>query len=246
VEYNIAVGIFIFLFGISIGSFLNVLIYRIPEGLSILNPPSSCPKCHNRLKWYHNIPIFGWLMLKGKCGFCKEKISARYPIIELLNGLIWLALFFKIGAVWYYPFVALSFSMLLALTMIDFKYYAVPDSLNYAALIFALINPHFLTSLRDAAIAAGVLFAIGYITSKIAKKDTLGEADIIVAATMAALLGFPLFFIALFIAALLALLPSLLAKDTMVPFVPFLALATLITYLNQEYLLHLLEVLMYA
>ena len=245
-EYNIVVGIFIFLFGISVGSFLNVLIYRIPEGLSILNPPSSCPKCHNRLKWYHNIPIVGWLMLKGKCGFCKEKISARYPIIELLNGLIWLALFFKIGLVWYYPFVALSFSMLLALTMIDFKYYAVPDSLNYAALIFALINPHFLISLRDAALAAGVLFAIGFITSKIAKKDTLGEADIIVAATMAALLGFPAFFIALFIAALLALVPSLLAKDTMVPFVPFLALATLITYLNKEYLLHLLEVLMYA
>jgi leader peptidase (prepilin peptidase)/N-methyltransferase len=246
VEYNIVVGIFIFLFGISVGSFLNVLIYRIPEGLSILNPPSSCPKCHNRLKWYHNIPIVGWLMLKGKCGFCKEKISARYPIIELLNGLIWLALFFKIGLVWYYPFVALSFSMLLALTMIDFKYYAVPDSLNYAALIFALINPHFLISLRDAALAAGVLFAIGFITSKIAKKDTLGEADIIVAATMAALLGFPAFFIALFIAALLALVPSLLAKNTMVPFVPFLALATLITYLNKEYLLHLLEVLMYA
>ncbi len=245
-EYNIVVGIFIFLFGISVGSFLNVLIYRIPEGLSILNPPSSCPKCHNRLKWYHNIPIVGWLMLKGKCGFCKEKISARYPIIELLNGLIWLALFFKIGLVWYYPFVALSFSMLLALTMIDFKYYAVPDSLNYAALIFALINPHFLISLRDAALAAGVLFAIGFITSKIAKKDTLGEADIIVAATMAALLGFPAFFIALFIAALLALVPSLLAKNTMVPFVPFLALATLITYLNKEYLLHLLEVLMYA
>jgi len=246
VEYNIVVGIFIFLFGISVGSFLNVLIYRIPEGLSILNPPSSCPKCHNRLKWYHNIPIVGWLMLKGKCGFCKEKISARYPIIELLNGLIWLALFFKIGLVWYYPFVALSFSMLLALTMIDFKYYAVPDSLNYAALIFALINPHFLISLRDATLAAGVLFAIGFITSKIAKKDTLGEADIIVAATMAALLGFPAFFIALFISAILALIPSLLAKDTMVPFVPFLALATLITYLNKEYLVHFLEVLMYA
>ncbi len=245
-EYNIVVGIFIFLFGISVGSFLNVLIYRIPEGLSVLNPPSSCPKCHNRLKWYHNIPILGWLMLKGKCAFCKEKISPRYPIIELLNGLIWLALFFKIGLIWYYPFVALSFSMLLALTMIDFKYYAVPDSLNYAALIFALINPNFINSLINATLAAGVLFAVGFITSKIAKKDTLGEADIIVAATMAALLGFPLFFIALFIAALLALIPSLLAKDTMVPFVPFLALATLITYLNQESLLHLLEVLMYG
>ncbi len=245
-EYNILVLIFIFLFGISIGSFLNVIIYRVPEGLSVINPPSHCPKCKKALKWYHNIPIFGWILLRGKCAYCKAKIAIEYPFIELLNGVIWISLFLKIGLVWYFPFVALSFSMLLALTMIDFKYYAVPDSINYAALIFALINPNFIDSLINAITAAGVLFIIGFITSKLAKKDTLGEADIIVAATMAALLGFPLFFVALFISALLALIPSLLAKDTMVPFVPFLAVATLIVYLNKEYLLHFLEVLMYA
>jgi len=175
-----------------------------------------------------------------------QKISKQYPIVELINGFIWLAIYFKLGLVWYAPFVAISFSLLLALTMIDFKYYAVPDSLNFAALFFALINPNFLQSAINAAIAAAALFAIGFITSKLAKKDTLGEADIIVAATMAALLGFPGFFIAMFIAAILALLPSLLAKDTMVPFVPFLALATFITYINQEWLEQTLKVLMYG
>ena len=245
-EYNILIAIFVFLFGISVGSFLNVLIYRVPEGININNPPSSCPKCNNKLKWYHNIPIFSWLFLKGKCAYCNNKISSQYPIIELINGLIWLAIYFKIGLAWYSVFTALSFSMLLALTMIDFKYYAVPDSINLLALIFALINPNFINSLLDAIYAGVGFYILGIVVSKLAKKDALGEADIIVASTMAALLGYPAFFIAMFISAILAIIPSIFAKDTMVPFVPFLALATLITYLNKELLLNILEVLMYG
>jgi len=244
--YNILIATFVFLFGISVGSFLNVLIYRIPNEMSINFPPSQCTSCGHKLKWYHNIPLLSWLALGGKCAFCKDKISAQYPIVELINGLIWLAIYAKIGLVWYLPFVMLSFSMLLALTMIDFKYYAVPDNLNIAALIFALIQPDFFHAIIDALLAGGGFYLIGFIVSKLANKEALGEADIIVAATMAALLGFPLFFIAMFISALLAILPSLFAKDTKVPFVPFLALATLIAYLNKEYLLHLLQVLMYG
>ena len=244
--YNILIAVFVFLFGISVGSFLNVLIYRIPNEMSINFPPSQCTSCGHKLKWYHNIPLISWLALGGKCAFCKNKISAQYPLVELINGLIWLAIYAKIGLVWYLPFVMLSFSMLLALTMIDFKYYAVPDSLNIAALIFALIQPNFLDAILNALYAGGALFLLGFTVSKLAKKDSLGEADIIVAATMAALLGFPLFFVAMFISAIIAIIPSLLAKDTMVPFVPFLALATLITYLNQELLLNLLQALMYG
>jgi len=237
---------FIFLFGIAIGSFLNVVIYRIPKEQSIISPPSSCPNCKNRLKWYHNIPIFSWIFLKGKCAYCNSKISFIYPAIEFINGLIWVFLYLKIGFVWYFPFIALSFSALLALSMIDFKYYAVPDSVNFFALIMALINPNFLISLRDALIAGIGLYLLGKLVSILAKKEAMGEADAIVAATMAALLGFPLFFIALFIAALLALIPSLMAKDTMVPFVPFLATATLITYLLSDKLLSILNGLIYG
>jgi len=246
VEYNYLILIFVFIFGISFGSFLNVVIYRVPEGMSISIPNSHCPNCKNSLKWYHNIPIISWLFLKGKCAFCSTKVSITYPIIEFITGLIWVSIYFKLGLIWYMPFVAISFSLLLALTMIDFKYYAVPDSINFAALFFALINSHFLISLKDAAIAAFFLFILGYSVSKLAKKDSLGEADIIVAATMAALLGFPAFFVAMFISAILAIVPSLLAKDTMVPFVPFLSLATYITYLNKEWLLSILEAIMYG
>ena len=238
--------LFIFLFGVSFGSFLNVLIHRIPESINIITPASACPKCHKRLKWYHNIPLLSWLILSGKCAYCKEPISIQYPFVELLNASIWVAIFLKVGIVWYMPFIALSFSMLLALSMIDIKYYAVPDSLNFAALLFALIQPDFFIHLTDAAFAAFGFWLLGFIVSKLAKKESLGEADIIVAATMAALLGFPAFFIAMFLAAILAIIPSLLAKDTMVPFVPFLALATLISYLNKESLLNLLEGIIYG
>ncbi len=245
-EFNILIAVFIFLFGVSFGSFLNVIIYRVPEGINILFPNSHCPICKNSLKWYHNIPIVSWLFLKGECAFCYTKISVKYPLVELITGLIWVSIYSKLGLVWYMPFVAISFSLLLALTMIDFKYYAVPDSINFAALFFALINSHFLISIKDAAIAALALFILGYSVSKLAKKESLGEADVIVAATMAALLGFPAFFVAMFLAAILAIIPSLMAKDTMVPFVPFLSLATLITYLNKEWLLSLLKAIMYG
>jgi len=83
--FNIIV---VFLFGISIGSFLNVIIHRIPKEESIVFPASHCPKCNKSLKWYHNIPLFSWIFLKGKCAFCKESISFRYPIIEFINGMV--------------------------------------------------------------------------------------------------------------------------------------------------------------
>jgi leader peptidase (prepilin peptidase) / N-methyltransferase len=225
------ISLLIFIFGIAIGSFLNVVIYRIPLEQNIAFPASHCPECKTPLKWWHNIPIFSWIFLKGKCAFCQTKISARYPLIEIITGLLFVCLYYKIGLTWYLPFVFLSFASLLALSMIDFDYMAVPDSVNLAALFFAIINPSFLSSIINGVIAALGLFAISWISSKISKKETMGEADIIVAATMGALLGFPLFFIAIFLSAILAMIPSLIYRDKGVPFVPFLALATFIVYI---------------
>jgi len=235
-EYRVEVIIIstIFLLGAVIGSFLNVVIYRIPKGESIVFPSSKCRSCHTPLKWYHNIPILSWLFLGGKCAFCKVPISAQYPVIELITALIFVVLYFKLGLVWYLPFIWASFSALFALVMIDFKYYAVPDSVNFFALAMALVQPNFITAAMDAAIAALALYLLGLGVSFLFKKEAMGSADVIVAGTMAALLGFPNFFVALFLSAILAIVPSLLAKDTMVPFVPFLALATFIVYLFDE------------
>ncbi|MHB0992993.1 MAG: prepilin peptidase [Sulfurovum sp.] len=243
---EIAIGLMVFILGIMIGSFLNVVIYRIPNDESIVFPASKCQSCQTPLKWYHNIPLASWLLLGGKCGFCKTAISKQYPLVELLTGVIFLALYFKLGLVWYLPFVAASFAALFALVMIDFKYMAVPDSVNFAALLFALVQPDIITALMYAAVAAGGLYLIGLLSSLLAKKQAMGGADVIVAGTMGALLGFPNFFVAIFLSALLAMIPALLNRENGVPFVPFLALATFIVYLYDAQATQLLETIIYG
>ena len=243
---DLPIGILVFIFGIMIGSFLNVVIYRIPNNESISFPASKCQSCQTPLKWYHNIPIFSWLALRGKCAFCKDPIAKQYPIVEFIAGVIFVALFLKIGLVWYLPFVAASFAALFALVMIDFKYMAVPDSVNFAALVFALIQPEFLTAALYAAIAAGGLYLVGLLSSLIARKQAMGGADVIVAGTMGALLGFPNFFVAIFLSAILAMIPAFIWRDKGVPFVPFLALATFIVYLYNTQATQLLETLIYG
>ena len=245
-HFMIEIAIAVFIFGTLIGSFLNVVIYRIPNGESIVFPSSKCQNCQTTLKWYHNIPIFSWLFLGGKCGFCKDPISKQYPIVELLTGIIFALLYVKLGLVWHLPFVAASFAALLALVMIDFKYMAVPDNVNFAALLFALIQPQFLDAMLYAAIAAGGLYLIGLFSSFIAKREAMGGADVIVAGTMGALLGFPNFFMALFLSAILAMIPALIWREKGVPFVPFLALATFIVYLYDTQAMQLLDTIIYG
>jgi len=242
----VPIGVVLFIFGIMIGSFLNVVIYRIPKNESIVFPSSKCQSCGNALKWYHNIPIFSWIFLRGKCAFCGDKISAQYPIVEFITGVIFVALYIKLGFVWYMPFVALSFTALFALVMIDFEYMAVPDSVNFVALILALIQPEFLNALLVAIVAAGGLYLVGLISSLIAKREAMGGADVIVAGTMGALLGFPLFFIAIFLSAILAIIPAMIWRDRGVPFVPFLALATLIVYLYDTQALDVVTKVIYG
>jgi len=239
-------GILVFILGIMIGSFLNVVIYRIPNNESIAFPASKCQSCQTPLKWYHNIPIFSWLFLGGKCAFCKDPIAKQYPIIEFVTGIIFLVLYMKIGLVWYFPFVAASFAALFALVMIDFKYMAVPDSVNFTALALAFVQPDFLHAFMYAAIAAGGLYLVGLLSSLLARKQAMGGADVIVAGTMGALLGFPNFFVAIFLSAILAMIPAIIWRDKGVPFVPFLALATLLVYLYDTQAMQLLDKLIYG
>jgi leader peptidase (prepilin peptidase)/N-methyltransferase len=243
---ELPIAILVFIFGIMIGSFLNVVIYRIPKNESISFPASKCQSCQTPLKWYHNIPIFSWLFLGGKCAFCNDPIAKQYPIVEFITGVIFVALFLKLGLVWYLPFVAASFAALFALVMIDFKYMAVPDSVNFTALAFALVQPNFLQALMYAAIAAGGLYLIGLLSSLLARKQAMGGADVIVAGTMGALLGFPNFFVAIFLSAILAMIPALIWRDKGVPFVPFLALTTFVVYLYSTQATQLLETLIYG
>jgi leader peptidase (prepilin peptidase)/N-methyltransferase len=252
-----------FIFGLLFGSFLNVVILRIPKEESVVFGASHCTSCNSALKPWHNIPLFSWLFLGGKCSYCKTKISLQYPLIELLSGMIFVAIAYKLGINLPAFFVAISFLTLLALSMIDFKYKMVPDSLNLLAITFAVLGAYSISGVflnfKNALLFAGgftlLRFALSYyLTSSIYRAglktktswnkhydrtpfiEAMGEGDIMVAATMGALLGVELTLVAIFLSALLAL-PVMLAvikgskEQQRVPFVPFLAMATFIVYL---------------
>lgn len=252
-----------FILGVLIGSFLNVIILRIPQDESVVFGASHCVKCGTNLKPWHNIPIFSWLFLRGKCSFCEAKISMQYPLIELASGLIFLVLANKFGLSLPVLFIALSFLMLLALSMIDFKYKMVPDSLNLLAIIFAILGAWNIIGIaanfQNAILFAGgftlLRFSLSYLLTasahRQAKKtvtpwtknyhtypfiEAMGEGDIMVAATMGALLGVKLTLFAIFLSAILALPVMLIVRgksleEQRVPFVPFLAMATFIVYI---------------
>ncbi len=265
--------VFAFVLGSAIGSFLNVVILRIPKDESISYPASHCYSCGNNLKPWHNIPIISWLFLRGKCAFCDSKISMQYPIIEFISGAIFVLLVSKYGVSLPIFFIALSFLMLLALSMIDFKYKMVPDSLNLLAIFFAILGAWsidgMVTNLQNALLFAGgftlLRFALSYIlTSSVHRAglktktswnknydrtpfiEAMGEGDIMVAATMGALLGIKLTLVAIFLSALLALpvmlaLKNKSAEEQRVPFVPFLAVASFIVYMLDSPILAYIE-----
>jgi len=127
-----------FIIGAIFGSFLNVVIYRVPNEKSLI-PGSACPNCEKPIKFYHNIPVLGWLMLGGKCANCKEPIAWRYPVIEALTGLVFLVTFMQIGLTPYLP-VALAFaSAMIALIFIDADHMILPNVITYPMFVIALI-----------------------------------------------------------------------------------------------------------
>ncbi|WP_456470649.1 prepilin peptidase [Caminibacter sp.] len=237
--------ILVFIIGICIGSFLNVIIYRIPREKNIAFPPSSCPKCNNRLKPWHNIPLLSWFFLKGKCAYCKEKISLRYPLIEFLTGLLAVLVYTKFHHIDLFFIINFAiFATLLALSVIDLDYKAVPDSLNLLALTLAFFSsPDILENLKNALILMGGMSLIRFYISYLIKREAMGEGDIIVAGTMGAMLGTKLAVIAVFIASLIAIFPSLYNRiknsDLELPFIPFLALGTFITWYFDDFFLNL-------
>jgi len=231
---------FIVLIGLIFGSFLNVLISRIPKDESVAFPASHCPKCKTPLKLYHNIPLFSWLFLRGKCAFCHDNISAQYPIVELLSGIIFGAVYLKLGLSFMALMIALSFSFLLTLSVIDYYYKAVPDSMNLLALTTAIAAATslqgFVINFQNALLFVGGFALLRFYLSYFIQKEALGEGDLMVAGTMGAMLGIQLGLMAIFVSALLALPVMMIMRNEtdeskMVPFVPFLALGLFIVYI---------------
>ncbi|MDR1007359.1 MAG: prepilin peptidase [Campylobacteraceae bacterium] len=230
-------------FGLLFGSFLNVLILRIPKNESIIFPSSHCVNCGTPLKWYHNIPLISWVFLGGKCAYCKKKISFQYPLVELITALLFFTCALKESNVYFALVQGVIFALLLALSVIDLRYKAVPDSLSLPTLVLALVGIEILSKLQYALLFAGGFALLRIFITAIIKREAMGEADIIIAAVIGAMLGIPLGFVAIYLSALFAL-PAffIVAKRGFeLPFIPFLAAGLFVTYLFNDQISALLK-----
>jgi leader peptidase (prepilin peptidase)/N-methyltransferase len=244
--FQFITGLTIFTIGLVIGSFSNVCIYRLPRDESLIFPGSHCPKCNKPIKYYDNIPLISYLILKGKCRYCQEKISGQYPLVEFLTGFIYLVLFLSYG-LQLRTFVYMLFcSALIIIIFIDLKEKIIPDviSLPFIALGFLLsfvpnnLSP--INSLLGILVGGGSLFLIAVVGSYLFKKEAMGGGDIKLAAMIGAFLGWQLTLLSLFLGFLLGsnvgiiiLIKNKGNKDQSdsIPFGPFIALGTVIALL---------------
>ena len=243
--------LFSFIFGACIGSFLNVLILKLPLGESLLsNKRSKCPSCGHLIYWYHNIPILSYIFLKAKCSYCGVKISFQYFLVESISAFLTLLLFLKIGLSSEFIFMCLLSYVLIVLSFIDLKYKAAPDYLLLIALFlsFFTTNSNLLDAFKNAFLFSGALvllnfvitFYIQNIKAKILKdeslktQEALGEGDIPIIAMMGVILGLSSGIFAIFLAAFFAIIPSIYSnivkKDMQTPFIPYLVLGFFTEY----------------
>ncbi len=227
----------VFVFGICIGSFLNVCIFRLPESKSIVRPGSMCPNCSTPIRFYDNIPILSYIALRGKCRYCKAAISFRYPVVEFISGLFAVGIFLKYGigleAVIYYTFTA----ALLVITFIDVDHQIIPDVITlpgiplFFAASFALPKITLVESILGILIGGGSLFLVAWLYHLLTRKEGMGGGDIKLLAMMGAVIGWKGAFFTIFVASAIGTVAGLLiilkTRKTMklaVPFGPFLAI----------------------
>jgi len=235
---NVLYGIFFTVAGAAVGSFLNVLIGRIPEGQSIIYPSSHCPKCKHDIRFYDNIPLISYLILRGRCRDCQEKISLRYPVVEAITAVMSLLLFWKFGLSLKYLFSFVFTAALIVITFIDLDLQIIPDVITLPGIpLFFLAAVFFMDvkvmeALLGLFIGGGCLFAIAFVYEFITKREGMGGGDIKLLAMMGAFLGWKSLFFILFVSSLLGAvvgISTMIAKGKdmkyAVPFGPFLSVA---------------------
>ena len=238
-------GVLVTLFGLCIGSFLNVAIIRLPKNESINLPASHCPTCLHPLAWYHNVPLFSWIFLRGKCAFCRSHISFQYPLVELSSAFLYAFIYFHLANTLQALLIASVFALLLALSIIDLRYKAVPDALSLPALILSFCTGDPLVSLQNGLLFMGAFAFLRFFVSALAKKEVMGEADIIIAGIIGALLGIKLGLAAIYISAVIALIVFMIIrkKGYELAFIPFLASGLSLTWLFETQILHIMELI---
>jgi leader peptidase (prepilin peptidase)/N-methyltransferase len=208
---------FAFAVGACVGSFLNVCIARWPHEQSVVSPPSRCPNCGHGIRWHENIPIFGWLMLRGKCAGCRNPISPRYPIVELAVALVWVACAWWLGPTFAAFRVAVLATTLLGIALTDLEHYLIPDGFTVfgflfllgSSLVAALVGDHgpFATpwdAIVGACVGAGAIAIIGWLGEVALKKEAMGLGDVTLMAMAGAALGPTRTLLSIFVGAALA------------------------------------------
>lgn len=237
---------FVILFGLLVGSFLNVCIYRLPRGQSVIVPRSYCPACGRFIRWYDNVPIVSFLWLKGRCRACKKKISVRYPLVELLSGIFSYLVYLKFGAglayLFYFPLLA---APLIAITFIDLEHRIIPDVLSIPGLVTGTLATLFLSglpwtesllrSLTGILVGGGALFLISWLYEKLRHQEGIGGGDVKLAAMLGAFFGWKGVFAVLLFGSLFGSLIGLFlmilyrkGARFAIPFGPFLAAGALL------------------
>ena len=235
-------GAFLYIFltsvGAAIGSFLNVLIFRIPEGQSIVLPSSHCQNCGHAIRFYDNIPIISYLILRGECRDCHEKISVQYPVVEAVTALMSLLLLLKFGLSFKYLSSFIFTCALIVITFIDLRHQIIPDVISLPGIpVFFFLAVFFMNltvwdSLLGILIGGGCLFAIAFLYEIITKREGMGGGDIKLLAMLGAFLGWKSLFFILFVSSLLGAIVGVSAMiikgqdmKYAVPFGPFLSIA---------------------
>ncbi len=232
--------IIIFLYGIVIGSFLNVCIFRIPKQENIVKIRSHCMNCGYQLKWYDLVPVFSYLCLRGKCRSCKQKISVQYPLIELLNGVLYCIVFAVYGISVEALLYALLASALIALSVIDFRTYEIPVGINIFILTLGLIR--IVTDYADwLDYAVGFLIVSGflYIVHLVTKGRGIGGGDIKLMAAAGLLLGWKLILLAFVLGCIIGSVVHIArmkisGQGHMLAFGPYLSVGIIISALAGE------------
>ncbi len=234
---KLMISFFVILFGLIIGSFLNVVIYRFPREESLVFPPSHCPQCDHQIKPWENIPVLSYLFLHGKCSSCQASISARYPLVESLTALVFYVSYLKFGLTWDLPVFALFGALLIAIAFIDIDHMIIPDSMIIIGLIPGfylwltrpeqLMTPQFIGFM-----ALGATFwAIRFVGELAFRKEAMGFGDVKFAAMAGWVLGWEIGIVSMFLAFLSAsllftiLIPTgVISRKQQVPFGPFICI----------------------
>lgn len=233
--------LFAFAFGLCIGSFLNVCIYRLPESMSIIRPPSSCPQCKNPIRFYDNVPVISYLLLRGRCRNCQTPISIRYPLIELLTGLCAAGVVLKFGltleSLIYFTFVA----TLITITFIDIDHQIIPDVISLPGIVLFFIASFGVpaVTVKEAVIGiligGGSLYVVALAYALIKKREGMGGGDIKLLAMIGALLGWQGVLFTLFVSSLVGTITGILVMlrkggnmRLAIPFGPFLSIGAVL------------------